>query len=311
MADIFIFNGEIKRGSDLRFIELVYTEKKDEECLLVLVTPGGSPDAAYKIARYLQSKYEKFSVIVSGLCKSAGTLLSVGADELIFMPYGELGPLDVQMAKTDNLAGLESGLNISEAFMALEGRARDTYSGLILEIIQSSGGVVSFQSAAHAASEVVSSMYGPIFARIDPEEVGSRSRAMRIGEDYCKRLNAKWSNLKPDALSTLSQTYSSHGFVIDFLEAKSLFNRVREPTEEERKFITQLGALARHPHQGQLTIRKIGNIQASSILESSSNDEGSTSSRPRSKKQKRGSILNGQHPEKSGKIERPSPESAE
>jgi hypothetical protein len=239
------------------FIDLVFKEKRSDECLLILVTPGGSPDAAFKIARYLQSKYEKFSVLVSGLCKSAGTLLSVGAYELIFMPYGELGPLDVQMVKTDNLAGMESGLNIGEAFMALELRTRETYSKIIAEIIQSSGGVVSFQTAAHAASEVVSAMYGPIFSRIDPEEVGSRSRAMRIGEDYCKRLNAKWSNLKPDKLSTLSQTYSSHGFVIDRHEAAELFQRVRDANDCERAIVSDLGNVARHPSSSKLTIKKI------------------------------------------------------
>lgn len=252
---------------------MVFAEKKSDDCLLVLVTPGGSPDAAYKIARYMQSKYTKFSLLVSGLCKSAGTLLAVGASELIFMPYGELGPLDVQMAKTDNVAGLDSGLNISEAFATLEGRARNTYNETIAEIISSSGGIVSFVSAAHAASEVIAAMYGPIFAKIDPEEVGSRSRAMRIGEDYCKRLNVKFCNLKQDKLSTLSQTYPSHGFVIDQIEAASLFQHVRGPNDDERALITQLGMLARWPQQ-QLTIKKIEPNEKEITLENSNNETG-------------------------------------
>lgn len=260
--DLFLYNGEISRQHDLDFINMVAEGKESDECMVLLVTPGGDPDAAYKMARYLQHRYESYSVLVPGLCKSAGTLLAIGAAEVIFAPYGELGPLDIQLTKTDQLAGMESGLNISEAFSALETRARDTFIRTTLEIIGSSGGVVSFQTASHSAAEVVGSMYGPVFARIDPEEVGSRARAMRIGEDYGKRLSLKWNNMKPGALDLLSQTYSSHAFVIDSLEAQSLFHRVRMANEDEMSLVLELGPIARHPSRG-LTLRKLGTIGTS------------------------------------------------
>jgi len=256
MVDYFLYNGVIDRGDDLKFIDMISSEKSSEEAVLILVTPGGSPDAAYKIARYIQSKYSNFSLIISGYCKSAGTLLSIGANELIFMPYGELGPLDVQITKTDNISAMESGLNTSEAFLSLEERARQTYHNMLTYITASSGGIVSFPTASKVATDMITSMYGPIFSRIDPEEVGSRSRAMRIGEDYGVRLNEKWNNLKPNMLEMLSQTYSSHGFVIDKLEASALFERVRDANEDEERIVKSLGSLAIHPQQ-ELTIRKI------------------------------------------------------
>lgn len=261
MTDVFLYNGDLERGSDLEFIKLVHAEKSSEDCLLVLVTGGGSPDAAYKIARYLQNRYSSFKVLISGWCKSAGTLLAIGAEELIFTPYGELGPLDVQMVKADKLTGMESGLNISEAFRALEQRAHLTYHKLLNEILSSTSGVVTFQTASHAATELINAMYAPIFSRIDPEEVGSRSRAMRIGEDYGKRLNEKWQNLKPDSLRRLSQTYSSHGFVIDRMEASALFQRVRGTTQHEMELVEGLGPAARHP-LASLKIEKLAFIEA-------------------------------------------------
>ena len=257
--DVYLYNGDIQRQADLAFINMVSEHKKSDDCMVLMVTPGGDPDAAYKMARYLQHRYERYSVLVSGLCKSAGTLFAIGATEVIFTPYGELGPLDIQLTKTDHLAGMESGLNISEAFSALERRAHDTFITTTLDIIQSSGGVVSFQTASHSAAEVVAAMYGEVFARIDPEEVGSRARAMRIGEDYGKRLNLKWNNLKSGALDLLSQTYSSHAFVIDCLEAQSLFTNVRMATEDETQLVLKLGGLARHPNRN-LTLRSLGTI---------------------------------------------------
>ena len=245
MSDFFLYNGGLERAQDLRFIEFIAENKQSESLILLLVTPGGNPDAAYKIGRYIHSVYSDFKCFVPGLCKSAGTLLAIAANELIFSPYGELGPLDVQLSKTDDLFGQESGLNISEAFRTVEDRAKRTFHALIGEIIQSSGGVVSFQTASHCASEIVASLYGPIFGRIDPEEVGSRARAMRLGEDYGVRLNQKFTNLREGALAQLSQSYSSHGFVIDMEEACALFERVRVATPFEKSLVQALGAKAR------------------------------------------------------------------
>lgn len=209
------------------------------------------------------------------LCKSAGTLLAIGASEVAFAPFGELGPLDVQVTKQDDIGKLESGLNISEAFNAIEGRAKDTYHQLIAEIFQASGGVVSTQTALHAASEMVGAMYGPIFRQIDPEEVGSRSRAMRIGEDYAKRLNEKWSNLKsPESVRILSSFYPSHGFVIDYTEACELFKNVRKANESERNLVEHLGLTARFPAR-QPEIRHIDKNEFS--------QEGTQSNAPRTK----------------------------
>lgn len=247
--DYFLYSGDIQRGSDLDFMQFVANEQASDQLTLILCTPGGAPDAAYKMGRYLQSRYESVRVFVPGFCKSAGTLLAISADELVFSPYGELGPLDIQMAKTDDLGGLESGLNISEAFLTLEKRAKDTFHDLVGEITGNSGGIISFHTASHSASEIVSSLFGPIFARIDPEEVGSRARAMRIGEDYGLRLNNKFKNLAPKALTLLSQSYPSHGFVIDMQEAVMLFKRVREASDSEKALVERVGNACRIPER--------------------------------------------------------------
>ena len=55
--------------------------------------------------------------------------------------------------------------------------------------------------------------------------MGHAHGAMRIGEDYAKRLN-RYGNLKPGSLVMLSNKYTSHSFVIDYVEAKALFNNV-------------------------------------------------------------------------------------
>ena len=249
MDDWFLFSGEIRRGHDLRFIEAVAeTNKKTKanHAKVIMCSGGGDPDAAYKMARYLQHRYEAYSVIVSGFCKSAATLFAIGADEIIFTPYGELGPLDIQLQKEDKLFGQESGLNINEAMLTLESQARKTFNDMLIEVIRNSGGIVTFKTASEVVNGMISALYGPIFAQIEPEEVGSRARAMRIGEEYAERLDV-YGNLKPNALRTLSTRYTSHSFVIDHLEADALFKKVRLANDKEMTIIEGTGNSRRYP----------------------------------------------------------------
>ena len=247
MTDWILYNAELARVFDLEFIETVDSNKKSEKLILILVSSGGDPDAAYKIGRYLQDTYESFEILLPSLCKSAGTLLAIAGEKLIFTPYGDLGPLDIQVPKEDKLGVHESGLNISEAMYNLEFRAKETFHSLIEEILYKSNGIVSIRTAMSAASDLVSSIYSPIFSQFDPEELGSRLRAMRIGEEYAKRLNAKWRNLKPRSIDYLLFSYPSHSSVIDFNEAHRMFNNVRLAKEDEIEVVKKIGKAAWFP----------------------------------------------------------------
>ncbi|WP_082463830.1 SDH family Clp fold serine proteinase [Sphingomonas sp. Leaf17] len=244
-ADVFLYNGEIAALRDLEFIEIVSDNFSRKEVIVVLTTNGGDPDAAYRICRYLQHKYEKVTVLIAGRCKSAGTLIAVGSSELAFMPYGELGPLDIQLSKVDKFDRVESGLVIQDALNTLEDRAKQSFYTIVNEYIAANNGLLSFPTASKAASDFVTQLYAPVFGRIDPEEVGARSRSMRIAVDYGKRLAAKWSNVKHGAIQKLAETYSSHSFVIDQREAAGLFEKVRGASAEEVVIVEALGNFAR------------------------------------------------------------------
>jgi hypothetical protein len=244
-ADVMIYNGPMARHHVFEFVQRAYFYRARPNFILVLVTDGGDPDAAYKMMRYLQLRYKRITVIVAGSCKSAGTLAALGAHELAFAPYGELGPLDIQQYKTDNLAGMESGLTISEAIDTLTRKALDYHREHYTGILNSSGGVISFGSAAKVASDLVTGIFSPIFDRIDPYDVGQKARSMRIANDYGERLMRVGGNLKQNALDTLTRGYPSHSFVVDMEEAKELFNNVRVLSDREVELVDSLGPPAR------------------------------------------------------------------
>ena len=130
-ADVFLFNSELRETRDYDFINLIAESRSRPNALLALVTNGGDPDGAYRIARYFQENYDSLTILVAGRCKSAGTLIALGANELAFMPYGELGPLDIQLTKVDKFDGTQSGLTIQDAINTLEGRATDAFFSIV------------------------------------------------------------------------------------------------------------------------------------------------------------------------------------
>lgn len=251
--DIFLYNGLIFRGEDKKFIEKVENEKEYDNCLIIMISPGGDADAAYKMARYLQIKYGNYTVMICGLCKSAATLFAVGANDLIFTSYGELGPLDVQITREDKLTP-ESGLNLTEALGILESDAIEKFHDLVIEIISKSAGLISFKTASDVAVKMISGLFSPIFAQIDPDELGARARDLKIGVEYAKRLNT--GNLDSNSLTNLISEYPSHSFVIDYTEAQSLFKNVRLATEVEYEMISDISSELEIRSNGAL-IKKI------------------------------------------------------
>ncbi|WP_439954515.1 SDH family Clp fold serine proteinase, partial [Escherichia coli] len=102
-------------------------KQKSRHALLVLTTPGGDPHAGFRIARALQHEFEEFHALIPWVCKSAGTLICIGATKLYLCDQSELGPLDVQIKKSDELVGRNSGLDILQAVNYLQNQAMNAF----------------------------------------------------------------------------------------------------------------------------------------------------------------------------------------
>ena len=229
-ADVIIYDGDIDSPCDNWLNHACQDRKRKDNVLLMIHTHGGSADVAYRLARCLQQNYKRFIIYLNGCCKSAGTLLAIGADELIMPDEGELGPLDVQIQKPDELGEVSSGLTLTNALTTLKPQAFDLWEYFFLQIKTRSGGQITTKSSSEIAAGIVGHLFAPIYAQIDPHRLGEIDRAVRISIEYGTRLDR---NLQPDALSKLVANYPSHEFIIDRDEAGSLFRSVREPSEDE------------------------------------------------------------------------------
>ena len=247
-ADVIHYNGAILRDCDRQLIDQCIRRRRRKNVLLILVTMGGDADPAYRIARCLQTKYERFLFYVSGYCKSAGTLVAIRAHQLIVSDHGELGPLDVQMSKKDELWEAQSGLTVMDTLTMLQDNAFRAFETFFLTLMRNSGGAVTLRTATQIATEMTTGLFAPLYSQVDPLHIGEAGRATSIAAHYGRRLLDESQNIKVDALESITSEYPSHGFVIDRKEASIRFNRVREPTPNEAILADALGAQALRPN---------------------------------------------------------------
>lgn len=240
-CDIFLWTGALSEMAYRHFRHQCVSRNRHPKILFILSTWGGDAHAAFKIGRCLQRMYKDVHVFVPGQCKSAGTLLAIAGHQLIIGDEGELGPIDVQKMRQDDLWERASGLIEGTAMDTLGQVSWDMFEKLIMEIKGMSFGQVTFKTAADAAAPIVSGVLSPIFAQIDPLKVGEAARALQIAGKYAEILDKTSRNLNDTAIGELTTGYPDHGFVIDREEAQTLFQRVSEPEESLQSLA---GALA-------------------------------------------------------------------
>lgn len=240
-ADIYLIGGGLYYPLDDEVAQSITANKQKENALLILTTWGGNADVAFRIARCFQAKYEAFIVFVPNRCKSAGTLLAIGATELIMADSAELGPLDVQLVKPDELGAIFSGSVPIQALQFLQIHSYELYHHFLMEVIERSKGTITTKTASEIATRMATGLFQHIYSQLDPLKLGEYHRDMLVAEEYGKRLNLHSNNLKgPEVIQKLSHEYPSHSFVIDKKEVQSLFRKVSDPNNDEQELINYL-----------------------------------------------------------------------
>ena len=89
----------IDRDDTIPFADFLYHVRQGECLELLLHTPGGNVDAAEKLVRMIRRKVDdaEFHIVVPEFAKSAGTLMVLGADQVVMSDTSELGPIDPQI----------------------------------------------------------------------------------------------------------------------------------------------------------------------------------------------------------------------
>jgi len=161
--------------------------------------------------------------------------------------FSELGPLDVQLARYDEIGERRSGLTSHSALESIKEQALETFSDAMMEIKRRSGFRVRFRTAADLATNLAVGLFSSVYSQLDPTAIGEDHRDLYVALAYGERLARHSRNLKPNAVTNLVHKYPSHDFVIDSDEAKTLFINVNRPPNDIFELLELLGPEAMKP----------------------------------------------------------------
>lgn len=205
----------------------------NQRVALVIDSPGGYADFAFRIARTLCRHADGFTAVIPRWAKSAATLLTLGADEVIFGRDAEIGPLDVQVYDQERE---ERGSALDE-IQALEQLHQVALEQLNQNLIMMR--MITrrrYDVVMPHASKLTSDMMAPLLDKIDTIHYAKQSRLLRVAEDYAIRLmmpRVPRERARKIA-EQLVKRYPEHGFVIDRKEAAEILNIADHSDETER-----------------------------------------------------------------------------
>ena len=134
--------GIVDEDSNMLEDVLRSTLSEGDELVLMINSPGGDPLAAERIVNICRSYSSKneYKVIVPKMAKSAATMISFGARQIIMSKTSELGPIDPQIPM--ELAGdgrmLVPAHEVIESYDELMKRAEET-EGQLAPFLQQLG----------------------------------------------------------------------------------------------------------------------------------------------------------------------------
>lgn len=250
----FFYCGGINRLNLLKFRKELrkYIESggTSKEVDFILNSPGGDPDAAYKIISILKNRFEKVNVVVPLWAKSAATLLSLGADELIMDEMGELGPLDPQIRKEKNDSpdfDYETSLIDESALQLIEEKAQFQFLTMFMNIHENKKFRIDRKELSRQIFHYLSEFYTPLLSQIDPYKMGQKNRITRIASEYAKKIMKRSKNPHADAdtlIYYLANECPVHGFVVDYHQLKEFGFNVKLSDEIGTEYEEKLRELS-------------------------------------------------------------------
>lgn len=229
--DIYLYAGEISEAGYVRLAREIIGNVNSSKVTLILVTIGGSGPAAFKIARLLQNHYEDFQIFVPAYCKSAGTVVALGAHTILMTSMSELGPIDSQVLEQDAIGMVGSSLCTRASLDSLFEASYDFFEDSTIRLVHKSQGSISFKLAAEISAMMATSMVSSLVAKIDPTLLGKHRREDEEGIKYGLLLAEVSENAKDGTVQKLTTDYPKHDFVIDRMQAEQLFHNVEEPSQ--------------------------------------------------------------------------------
>jgi len=202
---------------------------------LLLYTRGGMIDSVLPLVNLFRNYCEEFNVLVPYLAYSAGTLLCLGADNIIMSERGELSPIDPTTANQFNPRLVPNdpmspqiGIGVEDVISFFE-LAKDGKVGI-----------------KKTSSEMLS-VFQTLTSTVHPLALGNVYRIYQQIRFIAKKLlKSHLKGITEKALDEMAETFvkrfHSHSYPINHKEAAEILgkNFVKQATPEEEKIMFEL-----------------------------------------------------------------------
>ena len=225
-SPVVVINSDIDSQCKAEVAHRLATIGSQERLTVLLESPGGSIEDAYWIAKEIRAWCKHLDVAITGWAKSATTLVALAADRILFGPYGELGPLDVQL---HDFSGGARPISPLETIRGME-FLRNYYLETFHVVMDALGPTLDIPHAIEHAPKILAPIATPLYQMIDHRQLGDAFRRLLISETYARSVMFRWSPMKNDralvdkVISKLVWEYPYHGYIIDLEECQSIGN---------------------------------------------------------------------------------------
>lgn len=193
---------------------------------LFLYTRGGDMVAPLRIVKLIRNYAEKFEVIIPYRAHSAGTLLALGADEILMGKLGELSPTDPSTMHPFNPSNSQDSQQQSKISV------EDINSYFLLA-----------QEKANVKDERMVEVYEQLVEKIHPLSLGNAYRAIRMARQIARKLlkiHMKDDEKVKKIVEAITSDICIHGYPIARDEARNLGLKVKSPDEKLEEIIWKL-----------------------------------------------------------------------
>lgn len=211
------------------FVDQLDTIGSCKKISLYLYTRGGDMAAAWNIVNLLRMYCEQLQVIVPHKAHSAGTIISLGANEIIMTKQATLGPIDPSLSSPLN-PSVQNGKNQQRQIVPVSVEAVKGY----LEFAKNEANINDESAMTSVLLKLSESVHPLVLGQV----YRSRAQIQMLAEKLLSNQFVDSEEKIKKVVSFLCSDSGSHDYTINRREAKNdLGLNVVKPTEEQYQII--------------------------------------------------------------------------
>ncbi len=201
---------------------------------LFLNTGGGDTELPWRVVSLVREFCDEFAVLVPHRAASAGTLIAMGADEIVMTPLGVLGPIDP--SRTHPLLPRREGAEEAEPISVQDMRHA-------MQFIREAAGS---DKEIPYTPEALAQIFAALFDKIHPLAIGAIEQSYALSKLIGTQCLS--THMDPDAdgakikeiVDRLCDDFKSHAYQISRAEARKIGLKAVDAPEDVEKAMMEL-----------------------------------------------------------------------